>query len=311
MTYSFAPRDRLAQRRAEREARRDRGRVGAAGAVRVLRVDARGRELQQAVVVAAARRPRRLAGGRPSPARRAGPSPSARERRRACPRGSRSRVRGARPPPAGSASRPARAGTASARRRARRPGRAGGVRPSRPSRGRRPGWAGRRRATVRATASTIAAFASMPVLTAATGMSTATVSICSATIAGSSATQLVTATEFCAVTAVIADVPCTPCAAKVFRSAWMPGAAARVGAGDREGDLHADALPAAASCTARMRSSEAGEHPVGQPPDHDPVHLEARELERRLLVHVARRRLRARDRRAPAATASAGSSPPG
>ena len=44
----------------------------------------------------------------------------------------------------------------------------------------------------------------MPVFVAATGMSVATASICATTIAGSSATQAVTPTEFCAVTAVIA-----------------------------------------------------------------------------------------------------------
>jgi hypothetical protein len=32
----------------------------------------------------------------------------------------------------------------------------------------------------------------------------------------------VTPRVFCAVSAAIADSPCTPCAANVFRSAWMP-----------------------------------------------------------------------------------------
>src|SRR5690242_12967461 len=54
-----------------------------------------------------------------------------------------------------------------------------------------------------ATASTIAAFASMPVLAAWAPMSLITASIC-------------------AVTAVMALVPYTPCAANVLRSAWMP-----------------------------------------------------------------------------------------
>ena len=66
---------------------------------------------------------------------------------------------------------------------------------------------------------TIPALASMPVFVAATGMSVATASICAATMAGSSATHAVTATEFCAVIAVIAEVPWTRCAANVRRSA--------------------------------------------------------------------------------------------
>ena len=43
-----------------------------------------------------------------------------------------------------------------------------------------------------------------------------------------------TPTVFCAVIAVIAVVPCTPQRANALRSAWMPGAAAGVRAGDRE-----------------------------------------------------------------------------
>ena len=54
------------------------------------------------------------------------------------------------------------------------------------------------------------------------GMSLATASICATTMRGAMATQSSTATEFCAVTAVIAEVPWTPWAAKVRRSAWMP-----------------------------------------------------------------------------------------
>ena len=66
------------------------------------------------------------------------------------------------------------------------------------------------------------ALASMPVFVAATGMSVATASICAATMAGSSAIHAVTATEFCAVIAVIAEVPWTRCAAGCRRSAWTP-----------------------------------------------------------------------------------------
>ena len=62
----------------------------------------------------------------------------------------------------------------------------------------------------------------MPVFTAATAMSVATASICATTMRGSSATQSRTATEFCAVTAVMAEAPCSPWAAKVSRSAWIP-----------------------------------------------------------------------------------------
>ncbi len=64
--------------------------------------------------------------------------------------------------------------------------------------------------------------ASIPVLAAATGMSLATASICATTRSGSRAVQAETRTEFWAVTAVIADVPCTRWAAKVRRSAWIP-----------------------------------------------------------------------------------------
>ena len=64
--------------------------------------------------------------------------------------------------------------------------------------------------------------ASMPVLVAETVMSEATASICARTSAGESAAHAVTATEFWAVMAVMAQVPCRPWAAKVRRSAWIP-----------------------------------------------------------------------------------------
>src|SRR5882672_9232180 len=73
-----------------------------------------------------------------------------------------------------------------------------------------------------ATASTMAVLASMPVLTESKPMSWATASICAATTSGSMVWMRVTPTVFCAVTAVIADVPNTPRAPKVLRSACMP-----------------------------------------------------------------------------------------
>src|SRR3989442_12492889 len=73
-----------------------------------------------------------------------------------------------------------------------------------------------------ATAWTMAVLASMPVLTASKPMSWATASICAATTSGSILWMRVTPTVFCAVTAVIADVPNTPRAPNVLRSAWMP-----------------------------------------------------------------------------------------
>ena len=53
-------------------------------------------------------------------------------------------------------------------------------------------------------------------------MSSATARTWATIIAGETVSIAVTATVFCAVIAVIADVPCTPAAANAFRSAWMP-----------------------------------------------------------------------------------------
>ena len=71
----------------------------------------------------------------------------------------------------------------------------------------------------RATASTIAAVASMPVLVAWISMSPATASICAVTRSAATAATAVTPTVFWAVIAVMALVPYTPSAANVFRSA--------------------------------------------------------------------------------------------
>ena len=73
-----------------------------------------------------------------------------------------------------------------------------------------------------ATARMMAAEDSMPVFAAPTGKSETTAAIWEDTSSGSISWTPVTATVFCAVTAVIAERPYTPCAAKVFRSAWMP-----------------------------------------------------------------------------------------
>src|SRR5271165_1159703 len=73
-----------------------------------------------------------------------------------------------------------------------------------------------------ATAATVAGVASMPVFTASGGRSTRTASIWSTTKEGSMATTPRTAEVCCAVTAVTAQQPCTPWAAKVRRSACRP-----------------------------------------------------------------------------------------
>ena len=63
---------------------------------------------------------------------------------------------------------------------------------------------------------------SMPIFTASTARSVNTLSICCATNSGGRSKMPLTPTEFCAVTAVIADIPNTPNAENVLRSAWMP-----------------------------------------------------------------------------------------
>ena len=79
--------------------------------------------------------------------------------------------------------------------------------------------------TALATARMMAAEDSMPVFAAPTGKSETTAAIWEETSSGSISWTPVTATVFCAVTAVIAERPYTPCAAKVFRSAWIPAPA--------------------------------------------------------------------------------------
>jgi len=77
-------------------------------------------------------------------------------------------------------------------------------------------------ATFAATASMMAALASIPVFTASGLMSETTASICSATKPGGTTWTPVTAVVFWAVSAVMADMPYTPRAANVFRSACIP-----------------------------------------------------------------------------------------
>ena len=60
---------------------------------------------------------------------------------------------------------------------------------------------------VSATASTISALASMPILTAATSKSTRTASICATTMSGGARWMARTPSVFCAVSAVIALAP--------------------------------------------------------------------------------------------------------
>ena len=67
-----------------------------------------------------------------------------------------------------------------------------------------------------------AALETMPILTAIGGMSSNTASIWSARISGSAFCTARTPVVFCAVSDVMADMPNTPLASIVFRSAWMP-----------------------------------------------------------------------------------------
>src|SRR3954447_20870354 len=62
----------------------------------------------------------------------------------------------------------------------------------------------------------------MPILTASTPMSSATARTCSTTNSPGTGWIPVTPTVLCAVSAVIAVIPCTPQRANAFRSAWMP-----------------------------------------------------------------------------------------
>ena len=68
----------------------------------------------------------------------------------------------------------------------------------------------------------IAALDSIPVFAAWTPMSSTTTAICSRINDVGSSRMSVTPVVFWAVIAVIAEVPWTPSAAKVLRSAWMP-----------------------------------------------------------------------------------------
>ena len=63
---------------------------------------------------------------------------------------------------------------------------------------------------------------SIPVFAASTPMSEKTASSWATTNAGGTSWTAVTPVVFCAVSATIADMPCTPAAANAFRSAWMP-----------------------------------------------------------------------------------------
>ena len=62
----------------------------------------------------------------------------------------------------------------------------------------------------------------MPVLMASAPMSPSTDSSCARTASGGSSQYPWTPSEFCAVTAQITLMPCTPSASIVFRSAWIP-----------------------------------------------------------------------------------------
>src|SRR3954469_7494235 len=62
----------------------------------------------------------------------------------------------------------------------------------------------------------------MPILTASTPMSSATARTCSTMNSPGTGWIAVTPTVFCAFSAVIAVIPCTPQRANAFRSAWIP-----------------------------------------------------------------------------------------
>ena len=74
----------------------------------------------------------------------------------------------------------------------------------------------------RATSATIGAVESMPTFTASAPKSASTDSSCAPTNSGGRLYTPWTPTEFCAVTAVMTDMPKTRKAEKVLRSAWMP-----------------------------------------------------------------------------------------
>ena len=73
-----------------------------------------------------------------------------------------------------------------------------------------------------ATAAMISALASMPVLMAPAPISERTESICAVTASGGRLKTACTPRVFWAVTDVTADMPYTPLAENVLRSAWMP-----------------------------------------------------------------------------------------
>ena len=89
-------------------------------------------------------------------------------------------------------------------------------------------------ATTSATASTIDAFASIPVFAASTPMSDATARTWAATVPGEIASKPWTPSVFWTVTAVMAVIPKTPKAEKVLRIGLDPRSPAGVAAGDRE-----------------------------------------------------------------------------
>src|SRR5207244_2681404 len=81
------------------------------------------------------------------------------------------------------------------------------------------------RASASHTMPTIAPVASIPVLIAHTSTSCLTESSCERTTAAGTGNTPPTRAVFCDVTAVTMDVPYTPSAANVFKSAWMPAPA--------------------------------------------------------------------------------------
>ena len=110
-----------------------------------------------------------------------------------------------------------------------------------------------------ATASTMAAVASMPVLTASAPMSPTTASICAVTMSAGTVWIPVTPSVFCAVMAVMADGAVDAVGGERLEVGLDSGAAARVAAGDCQCGTHTlESAPMNASRTRPRRSGFRG-----------------------------------------------------
>ena len=194
------------------------------------------------------------------------------------------------PPRGGSASRARRAAGSALAGRRRRPRPAAGARAWTRRPGRRRGSGCRVSATASATASTIAAFASIPVFAASTPMSVATARIWSRH--GRRRQRLVRrdARVFCTVTAVIARHAEHAEHEKVLRSAWIPApppeslpaiVSAR-GRGARSALTRSDPIPSARAASRRPSSRRRRRRPsIDDVADGGERHTEALSSSRR------------------------------